>query len=250
MPTENLQRYLEDYEGHPGFFLPMAMHAWDFLLTAQTDLGIVGGMLEIGVYKGKSAILSSMYFAREEPCFFLDLYDTPEAQTAVTAIRPQNNFFLKMRSEDALTDPRLKEMRGRLRFVHIDGDHTGYSTRSDLDMAAALLEPKGVICVDDFFSFKYPQLTAAVYAFLFENPMAFKLFFAGANKGYICRSSQFAEYDEYIRRHAPEKLDLTGNNWTLARTSYVHDHGCFTLIGRNKNRDVVGLDRNLDEIVF
>ena len=153
-------------------------------------------------------------------------------------------------SMDALTEARLAEMKGALRWIHIDGEHTGYTTRADLDTAAALISKNGLICVDDFFSFKYPQLTAAVYSFLQENPFKFRMIMASANKCYICHTAWADRYNAYIRDHAVKEMALNKNKWTLARTSFLHDYGCYTVITRNKERDFVGLDRDIDAQVF
>ncbi len=250
MPSPVLDRYNNEFKDLEGFFLPMAMAAWDFLFCAQNALNIKGGMLEIGVFKGKSAVLAAMHMRDHEPAFLLDLHDVPAARDAIQSVKPNNVTFLKMNSIDALDDQRLEAMRGQLRWVHIDGEHTGYATRADLDTAAALLSKNGLICVDDFFSFKYPQLTASVYEFLFKNPFKFRMVLACANKCYICRTAWAEKYDTYIRENCIEKMALSENNWTLTRTSYLHDHGCFSIISRNKDRDFVGLDRDIDTRVF
>ena len=250
MPTEILNRYEKDFADVDGFFMPLAMATWDFLFKAQKDLDVPGGMLEIGVFQGKSAILSALYMAVEEPAFFLDLHDVSEARKRIMSAKPHNAYFLTMNSANALRDAQLADQKGALRWIHIDGEHTGYATANDLLTAEYLLSDRGIICVDDFFSFKYPQLTAAVYRFLLERPFSFKMFLASANKCYICRAGAINQYDEYIRQHAIKDMQLTENNWTLARTSYLHDSGCFSIIPRNKNRDFVGLDRNIDAQVF
>ncbi|MEL7444439.1 MAG: class I SAM-dependent methyltransferase [Pseudomonadota bacterium] len=250
MPTETLERYHRDFSNVGGFMMPLAMATWDFLFTAQKSLGVTGGMLEIGVFEGKSGILSALYMSADEPSFFLDLYEVAAARTRILSVKPANTHFLLMKSVNALNDDALARMRGALRWVHIDGEHTGYATRADLDTASHLLSERGIICVDDFFSFKYPQLTAAVYQFLLARPFEYKMFLASGNKCYICRSSAFEAYDDYIRANAAQHMDLEVNNWTLARSSFVHDFGCFSIIPRNKERDFVGLDRDIDAQVF
>lgn len=250
MPSPILEKYVATFKEHEGFFLPMAMATWDFLFGAQRALGVTGGMLEIGVFKGKSAILAAMHMAPDELCFFLDLHETPVAKKAIESVRLDNNVFLKMDSQYALSEPRLLEIKGQLRWIHIDGEHTGYATHTDLETAAALLSPDGLICVDDFFSFKYPQLTAAVYSFLFKNPFGFRMIMASANKCYICRTAWAERYDTYIRESAIEEMQLEKNNWTLARTSFIHDFGCFSILPRNKDRNFVGLDRDMNARVF
>lgn len=250
MPTEILDRYNREFGGVDGFFMPLAMATWDFIFSTQARHNIAGGMLEIGVLKGKSAVLAAMYMAPEEPAFFLDLHKTPDARKIISSVKSENVHHLQMNSVNALRDPGLAAHKGALRWVHIDGEHTGYATAADLLTASHLLSEDGVICVDDFFSFKYPQLTAAVYQFLLNNPFSFRMFLASENKCYLCRSNAVQMYDDEIRTRAIGAMQLAENGWTLTRTSYLHDFGCFSIIARNKDRDFVGLDRNLDAQVF
>jgi hypothetical protein len=40
------------------------------------------------------------------------------------------------------------------------------------------MKEDGIICMDDFFNPIYPQVTAAVYKFLFDNPLTIRWFCA------------------------------------------------------------------------
>jgi hypothetical protein len=196
-----LQRYLKDFPDIPGFFQFESMVIWDFLLTAQERLGVKGNLLEIGVYKGKSAVLAALYMRPEEWCVFVDISPMPESEAAIRKFRPANNLFLQCRSGDLMSHRELREAAGTFRWCHVDADHTGYSTMHDMEVAAYLLRESGIICIDEFFNFRYPQLTAAVYQFLAARPFDFKMLFCGANKCYQ-ELSEFSSSPPLGRRRA------------------------------------------------
>jgi hypothetical protein len=143
----------------------------------------------------------------------------------------------------------VREHFGRCRWVHIDGDHKGATVTNDLELAVKLIQEKGVICVDDFFNFRYPQITAATYKFLFDHDPQFLMFFAGSNKCYICRgASVFAAYDGIIRDSLCKAMDSRGISEQINRSSYAIDYGCFTICWGE--RRFCGIDDNQDKVVF
>ena len=250
MAEDLLARYRSSFPDIPGFFLDDAMFAWDFLLESQTRAGVHGDFFEIGVYKGRSAVLGALYLRPEDWCVLLDIGPVPEAAAMIESFHPRNNQYICCNSTTARGDARVGEHFRRCRWVHVDGDHKGMSVANDLALAADLLHENGIICVDDFFSFRYPQLTMATYKFLFDRQPDFQMFFAGSNKAYICRSSAFRQYDDTLRHHLPAALDRRGLDLQINRSSYAGDGGCFTIAFRFGDRKVLGLDEDPDEIVF
>jgi len=244
-PGGHLARYLYSFPDIPGFFTKDAMVCWDFLLRVQESLGVTGDFLEIGVYKGRSAVLGAMYLRLQDWCVLIDINSVPEAEMMIRSFRPDRNRFLQCPSTKA--GEAVGEHFGKCRWVHVDGDHKGSSVTEDLRLAAELICPDGVICVDDFFSFRYPQLTAAVYRFLFERP-ELQIFFAGSNKGYLCRSDMFFRYDDAIRNGFVSAIDDYGLEMQLNRTSYTTDGGHFTISWKEGDRKVIGLDESCDTI--
>jgi hypothetical protein len=245
-----IERYLKQFENVPGFFVFDAMIAWEFFLELQTASGIAGHFLEIGVYQGKSAILGAMYMQPDELCFFDDINSLAACEAAVTSFRPDNNVFIQAPAFDLMQHPAVIHQRRRFRWVHIDGDHTGYSLMHDLLVAAELVAESGIICVDDFFSFRYPQLSAAAFRFLFDRSIEFKLLFCGSNKGYICKTRWYAYYESMIRGHFLEFSRRYSVTLQLNKTSYAHDFGCFSVSAKEGERDVIGLDIDQDKVVF
>ncbi len=244
------ERYQAEFNDIPGFFQLDSMVLWDFFLGAQARQGISGDLLEIGVYKGRSAVLGALYMRPEERAFFVDISLPKDTQNLIKRAKLRNCVFLERRSGNLLSEGALRESLGGFRWCHIDGDHTGYSTTQDLYSAAYLVSENGIICVDDFFNLRYPQLTAAVYAFLGVHASQFRMLFCGANKCYICRASGYAAYERDIRDSLAAHIRAHNLQAQIYKTSYSSDNGCFSMWMRDGDREVYGMDENPDVIPF
>ena len=227
-----------------------AMIVWDFFLGLQRTWQITGDFFEIGVFKGRSAVLGALHLQPEEWCVLLDRKPLADAEKAISSFRTERNKYLCCLSSEARDLIRVKEHFGKCRWVHIDGDHKGFSVANDLSLAADLIHETGIICVDDFFSYRYPQLTAATYRFLINREPEFQIVFAGNKQCYICRADVFQRYDTAIRKQFLPLIQEHGLNLQLNRTSYAADSGCFTVSWREGDRVFVGPDGDMDRMIY
>jgi hypothetical protein len=246
--TSQLQRYEQEFGDVEGFFVPESQAAWDFLLTCQNDMRVPGSFVEIGVWKGKSAYLGALHCSKENRIGLVDIQDIGTVSERIKALSGAVVSTFIGKSLDFAQSPIVREL-APARWFPIDGDHTGYATTTDLATASSILGDQGIICVDDFFNPRYPQLTGAVYRWLFANS-DLKMFLCGGNKAYICRSEHYALYESLVRKFLAQHLQAAGVSVTLAKTSYVHDGGCFAIEPRQLDRDIIGLDHDQDQIVF
>ncbi len=185
-PTDlrRFHRYRSEFEGIGGSFLDGAIVTWDILLSRQAALGIEGDVLEIGVLKGKSATLMALHARADEAFVLIDPALRREAVEAVESVHAANNIQIRDFSQNLHEHPALTSRGGRIRWIHIYGEHSGPAVRNDLEIADALIAPGGIICLDDFFTPAYPQVTAAVFEFLARHQDRLQLFLIGYNKGY------------------------------------------------------------------
>jgi hypothetical protein len=247
---DKFSHYKSTFNNIPGWCSDQSIFVWDFLFQAQDSLGVQGDFLEIGVYKGKTAVLGALYLRPEDWCVLIDINPVPEAAAYIESFRTDKNKYLCRSSINAGKATEVREHFRRCRWVHIDGDHKGTAVKNDLELAVKLIQDKGIICVDDFFSFRYPQIAAATYKFLFDHDPHFRIFFGGSNKCYICRENAFAAYDGIIRDNLSGAMDSRGITDQINRTSYASDYGCFTISWREGERRFCGLDDNIDKVVF
>src|SRR5258708_11141633 len=85
-----------------------------------------------------------------------------------------------------LTTTRLREETGGgLRFVSIDGGHTRELVRRDLENAAPLLQPGGIMALDDAFNFGTPAVIEGITDFLRQAQPPLAPFAACYNKLFV-----------------------------------------------------------------
>jgi hypothetical protein len=238
-----LEVYRQRFAGVHGFFMAEAIAIWDFLLTAQRNNSVNGNFFEIGVLEGKSAGLGAAHLVDDELCILIDINEIPQVAQSLREMSVKAVVKAGRRSDDPTVANELREYEGTVRWFHIDGAHDGYTTTADLRLAGRFLANRGIICVDDFLSPRYPQLTAAVYRFLFDNPI-YRMFLCGMNKAYIARAADYAFYEGILRHGLPKHLKESGYAVTLAKTSYAHDDGCFAVIERVSDFDIYGRDED------
>jgi hypothetical protein len=115
--------------------------------------------------------------------------------------------------------------------------------------------------MDDFFNPIYPQVTAAVYRFLFDNPMTLRMVLCGGNKCFLVKASAYRVYENPIRQYFLDHATACGGNISLHKSTYAHDFGCFSMWSEHdrrpfgiefkpNDRRVLGIDAAQSDIVF
>jgi hypothetical protein len=235
-------KYRATFERIGGSFWDGAIVTWDILLVRQAALGIDGDVLEIGVLKGKSATLIALHARAHETFVLIDPALRREAIEAVESIHAANNIYIRDFSQHLDEHHALASRRGRFRWIHIDGEHSGPAVSNDLAIAAALVAPGGIICLDDFFTPAYPQITAAGLEFLGSHRDRLQLFLIGYNKGYICRSEDAPGNLTFLRDEAQREYTRRNFAVTLWKTAVPADMNCFGVTPRVQNAGYKGLD--------
>lgn len=195
----------------------------DMLLSAQDELKVGGtGILEIGVWKGRSAALMARHLRQEEDLLMVDPWPrTQEVTEGLTKLMGERlkqhsiTLFQGTARELGLSLPAGK----RFRFIHIDGEHTAAALRADLLFAMNVLEPAGLIVLDDIFFPMYPQLTQELFTFLAQEGRGLTCILLGFKKAVLCRSKFLSAYGDWIYDHAPATLANRGVAVTLCRTT-------------------------------
>jgi len=222
--------------------MPEAMAVWDTLLEFQKTNKISGGILEIGVFEGKSALLLGLHCAKDEPLVLVDLHDFG-AKEAVRKLTGKDPLYILSDSRSVEQQPELTRLAGTFRWIHIDGDHTSRGVRNDLDICNRLLGDEGVICLDDFLVASFPQVTRVTFEFLNDHPDELRLFFCGYNKGYLCRPKKERDYVDFLKTGLIQELknrELT--ECTVFKTDDPDAGSCVGVSFRYANQDFYGVD--------
>lgn len=202
----------------PGFFGPLDADLFARLFEVQAEGGVVGDLLEIGAWYGRSAILLEHARAEREVLHVCDLFeDTPPTRAGRTELAAFTGkmptradfeaWFLSFHPtipvvhqgpSSALNVDELG--RARFRFVHIDGSHTYDAVRQDIATARDVAAEDAVIVFDDFANVGHPSVAAALWPALAEPDLI--PFACSPSKLYVARSLHWA--DRY--RASIEKL--------------------------------------------
>jgi len=204
---------------------------FDFLLKCQDQFVPGGGdMLEIGVCRAGTAVFLSSFLKPEERIFLVDPYQNVESNrstiTSFTNVDPNRLVFIK---EDSLEVNRKKErefasLEPKVRFAHIDGEHSYDAVIADLELAIRFLLPGGLIVLDDIFNINSACCTHALFDFLNENKR-YQCIALGFGKAYLCESKYLGHYNqafllmpEVLQKSHQLHVRLCFNSWAGERT--------------------------------
>jgi len=150
---------------------------------AQSALGIVGSVAEIGVHHGKSFIPMYLGIEDDESAVAIDVFEMQEFNRDGSGKGDRLKFLSNLkrvagtedglriiaRPSESVTQAEIMEESGRIRLFSIDGSHTDEATYADLNLAAGVLSNKGAIVLDDLFNELYPEVVGGTYRFLRGN---------------------------------------------------------------------------------
>lgn len=165
----------------PGWFMPIDQAVFNWILQFQNRTQPPGGLVELGVFKGKSAVLIGNYLRPGEVFTACDLFD--DIGSAAEADPGEQRFFRNQSLTQAEFEsnylafhkelPRVVKgptgtitrhvAPGSARFVHIDAGHTYDLVREDTASARAMLREGGVVVFDDYRKAAAMGVAAAVW---------------------------------------------------------------------------------------
>jgi predicted O-methyltransferase YrrM len=205
------------------------------LMRIQSNFGITGHAVEIGAFEGRFLIALAQCLKAGEMALGIDRFDWPDPQVRTRFEQNCKKYGVAGKSIPWAMDSQTlhpRDLADRLggspvRFVHIDGDHSRPAFESDLKLAAAVLDPAGLIALDDMLHPGYPTLMASLQSYLTYNQDMVVLcvidresIFA-ATKFVLCRSGWFKRYENELLR---EFQDLI---WPLG--AQFDTHRCLVL---------------------
>ncbi|MDQ6949614.1 MAG: class I SAM-dependent methyltransferase, partial [Actinomycetota bacterium] len=151
----------------------------------QSEHGVTGDILEIGVYRGKSAVLLGYLRRERERLVLCDPFKQPDTPTGAAPTRSaaadEFVWYPEVTRDEFLTtygryhaqppvlyqcpssELATHENVRTFRLIHIDGSHAYENVRSDIGLASRMLLPQGLVILDDYRSFHTPGASAAIW---------------------------------------------------------------------------------------
>jgi hypothetical protein len=181
-PSDAVAQYIsEGRKSVPGWFHNEDAALFSLLSELQHEQGIVGDLVEIGVYQGASAILLGYLAGPDEQVVLNDLFGSPIVAAPdvsedlaiydgleLDAFLAQWHRFHAGEPGEIIVGPSsmlLDHTWDRpVRFIHIDGGHTYDVVQNDIAVAREALAGAGGIAVfDDVRAANAPGVAAAVW---------------------------------------------------------------------------------------
>jgi hypothetical protein len=224
----------EKVDAVSGWFGFHSYALWRCLLDFQQAGTVRGDLFEIGVWRGRSAAVLAAYCRDDETVYLCDLQvDADALRATLQGIGAADRKIVPIAGPSSALPGRLdlRAMHQRVRFMHIDGEHTGVAVYNELELAQQIVGPDGLVVIDDFFSPRYPANTTEAVRYLEKNPFHFRLFAVAFNKGYFCRPESLARYKDYAGDKLSDALLAYGCKTTLFKTTGAFDTDAIGITG-------------------
>jgi len=226
----------EKIDAIPGWFGFHSYALWRCLLDFQaSEQGPGSGdLFEIGVWKGRSASLLATYCKPGEKLYLCDLeLDEPAVRSAFATVdaKPQDVVPLSGPSSTLPGRLDLKAMHQSVRWMHIDGEHTGTAVYTELELAHRIVGPQGLVIIDDFFTSRYPANTTETVRYMEKNPFHFRLLAVGFNKAYLCRPAALPAHMDFMCNRLSDALLGYGCKSTIWKTTGAWDTDAVGITG-------------------
>lgn len=226
----------EGYMSVPGMSSQFAAAITCGLLRIQTAAGITGPVVEVGAFEGRFLIALAKALAQGEIVLGIDLFDWPNPEVMDRCIANCDRHGVphggrdiwKTDSRKLTPDALLARLGGkRPRLQHIDGEHSRQVLSNDLELATAVMDPAGLLVLDDMLHPGYPTLMVAVHEYLERHPEMCVLAIidretiVAATKFVLCRKDWFKRYEDALL------ADYKDNVWPLGAD--FEPHWCLVL---------------------
>jgi hypothetical protein len=179
MNRNDLHNFFRETRGIAGWFTIHDAAIFDLVLAQQSTQGLLGDILEIGVFEGKSAVLLGRHLQNGEELYVCDIF---EGQSDVRNMREnrssyphlsrkkfEENYSNLVVSLPIIHQCPSTELSNRLnvnkfRFIHIDGSHLYHHVKADLEYSLSVItDVDGIIALDDFRSQHTIGVTIAIW---------------------------------------------------------------------------------------
>lgn len=226
-------------EGIEGWLAEPACHYTAWLMAQQNREGIPGGIVELGVYRGRYlALLYLCGLAAQRTLVGVDIFSgvgsrhnaasiaavklTLQDAARKAGLAPGDEAKLHVLAADTL-ELKAEEVLPLLAphqaaFISVDGGHEAIHLVNDLELAALMLGPGGIVAVDDAFNFSTPgAIEGTCRWFDTRNQGRLAPFAHCYNKLFLCRSAEHGKWLQLTRDFVQAHKDTEFGQRTIQR---------------------------------
>jgi|GEM_PF-556688 hypothetical protein len=199
-----------------GWLLDGAATAVVLLSDFQQQLGIEGGMCEIGVHHGLFFIALCLLRSTKEKAVAIDVFEDQDLnidssgcgdfEIMIENLKKHIGCLDKieiLKSDSTKVKPAdiLEKMNAqKVRIFSVDGCHTKEHTLKDLKLAHSVLSPGGIIVLDDFYNPWWPGVDEAAHHLFHSCPdLNLKVIGYGDNKLFLTTEDYYEIYYQYMQ---------------------------------------------------
>lgn len=170
----------DDLDTIPGWFYREDQTLFTWFLSRQVRDGTKGDLAELGPFQGKSAVLMGRHLQDGETFTVVDLFESPAVDESNRTENRTNHYsgltqqvfernYLRFHPRLPVVVRGLSQQvvehaaHGTHRWVHIDASHLYEHVAGDIDAARVLLQPEGIVVLDDIRSGHTPGVWAAAW---------------------------------------------------------------------------------------
>lgn len=169
-----------------------------------------GGVVEIGVYYGRSFLLLKK-LAEQKEVLGIDLFIIDPLESRKTAQyrefiengkkldMPINDEFIIAGDSTQVSCDDVVGKVGEVRFFSVDGGHMLSHVESDSRLAKESLADCGVIAFDDSFNPEWPEVTVGIIDFIRANADEYSVFCITNKKTYVCKRKYLSTYRDAVQ---------------------------------------------------
>jgi hypothetical protein len=233
----SLEQFLADLDAIPGWISPLDAHLIVAFDRLQRTVGTRGDLLEIGVYRGRSAVLLGYLLGSGERFVACDVFeamppDEPNQEEQAhwyggltrqlfeDTYRRYHSVAPTIVAAPSVDLRRHLGGQPRFRMIHVDASHTYDNVRADLATARALLVDGGIVVLDDYRTLHSPGVAAAIWRDVAETGL--RPICVTSTKMYATWSPVPVDWDaaldEFARGHPslrPKRVPLPGRDMLL-----------------------------------
>ncbi len=204
-------------------------------MLIQSKHGITGHFAEIGTFAGRYFIALSHALTGDERAIGFDTFLWPGPQVKTKLEDNIGKYGVASRSIVSAADSLKLSGKDilalapgeKIRFFHIDGEHSPEHLSNDLALAVETMDERGVICLDDMLHAGYPTLPVIVHEFLKSQP-SLRVFciidredISAQTKYMICREPMFDFYVDQLIEAFPDNVWPMGADFRYEKKALV-----------------------------